>query len=474
VALRVYNTLSGQKEEFQTYTEGKVSMYVCGPTVYDNSHIGHAMSALVYDVIRRYLEYKGYEVKHAQNFTDIDDKIINRSLKEGVPWQQIIERYINQFLEWMDALNVQRATVYPRATVEIENIVGTIQKLIDKGFAYAASNGDVYFRVNKKLEYGELKHQSIDELLVGARIAPDEAKESALDFALWKAAKPGEPSWPSPWGEGRPGWHIECTTMAIEHLGEQIDIHGGGSDLIFPHHENEIAQSECVTGKRPFVRYWLHNGLLQMSDEKMSKSLGNFVTVGDILRDYDADTLRYFVLGSIYRNPLKYSDESFKGAERGLERLKSVFSTVEKWGEATDESGSAEATASLQKATEQTHTAFIEAMDDDFNTAQALARLFDLVRDIYRGRELGASPKSLYAARSTLLELSNVLGLRLDKNTKPQTNAEIGPYIDLLVETRAGLKAAKQFQLADRIRERLKELGVKLEDRPDGTSWKFE
>ncbi len=518
MALRVYNTLSGQKEEFQPLSPDKVTMYVCGPTVYDSSHIGHAMSAVVFDVIRRYLEFKDYKVQHAQNFTDIDDKIINRAIKENVSWQSITERYINQFLSWMDGLNVQRATVYPRATADIEDIKTTIQQLIDKGHAYPAA-GDVYFRVSSKPEYGELKHQSIDELLIGARIAPDEIKENALDFALWKGAKPGEPSWESPWGPGRPGWHIECSAMVTKHLGEQVDIHGGGADLIFPHHENEIAQSECATGKRPFARYWMHNGLLQLGDEKMSKSLGNFVTVGDILENYDADTLRFFVLGSLYRNPLKYTQDTLDSEQKGLERLKSVFSPVEKWGEPDNAEGNAEATASLQQATEYTRATFIEAMDDDFNTAQARARLFDLVRDIYRTREQGASPASLHAARAILLELGNMLGLRLDKNTKPENNIQATPFLELwdetrsiiqnvglrelnesiflwelgqrirsplssevkaeqvidwLKETRTALKAAKQFQLADNIRNRLKELGVKLEDRADGTTWRFE
>jgi cysteinyl-tRNA synthetase len=519
VSLWVYNTLSGKLEEFQTITPGEVKMYVCGPTVYDNSHIGHAMSALVYDIIRRYLEYRDYRVQHAQNFTDIDDKIIRRAAELDIPWNELTEKYVNQFLEWMDALNVKRATVYPRATIELDNIITTIEKLIDKGHAYPARNGDVYYRVSTKSEYGELKHQSVDELLVGARIAPDEAKENALDFALWKAAKPGEPSWESPWGPGRPGWHIECTAMAIEHLGEQLDIHGGGADLIFPHHENEIAQSEAYTGKRPFVRYWLHNGLLQMGSDKMSKSLGNFVTVGDILKEYDADTLRFFVLGSLYRNPLKFTDESFQSAEKGLQRMKAVFDPAEKWGDPTSSDGNEEANQKLQKLAEQARKSFVEAMDNDFNTAIALATLFDLVRDIFREREQGASGFSLFVARQTLLDLGNVLGLRLDKDTRPKLVVNSKPfqelldtlgslfdgsylpafseqliagreeiernpetdqleeanrYVRLLVETRSALKKARQFQLADNIRDRLKDLGVKLEDRPDGTIWKFE
>ncbi|MEI7554926.1 cysteine--tRNA ligase [Candidatus Chlorohelix sp.] len=474
MSLTVYNTLSGKIEQFETIVPGEVRMYVCGPTVYDNSHIGHAMSALVYDIVRRYLEFRGYKVIHAQNFTDIDDKIIRRAAEMGVPWQPMTEKYINQFLEWMDALNVKRATIYPRATNELGNILAAIQTLIEKGFAYTASNGDVYYRVKAKPEYGELKHQSLDDLMVGARIAPDEAKENALDFALWKAAKPGEPSWESPWGAGRPGWHIECTAMAVEHLGEQIDIHGGGADLIFPHHENEIAQSEAATGKRPFVRYWMHNGLLQMGSDKMSKSLGNFVTVGNILENYDADTLRAFILGSVYRNPLSFSEESFIAAQRGLERLKAVFSSVEKWGEPGNTEGNPAATSTLHAAIEQARAGFIEAMDSDFNSAIALAALYDLTRELNREREHGASPQSLHEARALLLELGNVLGLRLDRDTSPKRGLEAAPFISLLVETRTALKSAKQYQLADQIRDKLKALGVKVEDRPDGTSWKFE
>jgi cysteinyl-tRNA synthetase len=471
VAFRIYNTLSGQKEDFQPYNPNEVTMYVCGVTPYNSSHIGHAMSAVVFDIIRRYVEFKGYPVRYVQNFTDIDDKIINRAITEKVAWNAISQKYIDEYIESMDTLNVKRAHHYPRATDEVQNIVEGIQTLIDKGFAYELK-GDVYYRVSQKPEYGELKHQSIDDLLVGARIEPNPDKEYALDFALWKAAKPGEPSWSSPWGEGRPGWHIECSVMSSHHLGDQIDIHGGGADLIFPHHENEIAQSEAMTGKRPFVKYWMHNGLLQFGGDKMSKSIGNVLSIGNILQKGDPDVLRFLVLGSIYRNPLTYTDDSFESAKRGLERMKSIFSPVEKWGEATDQNGDASATAALQKVTESTRAAFIEAMDDDFNTAQALARLFDLVRETYKGREHGASPASLHTARATLSELGGVL--RLEQSFTKADSASAAPFIETLIELRRDLRGIKQYALADKVRERLAELGVVLEDRPDGTTWKFQ
>lgn len=483
MTLKIYNTLSRKEEEFVPLVPGQVSLYVCGVTVYDSSHIGHAMSALTFDIIRRYLEFKGYQVRHIINFTDIDDKIINRALAEKVDWKIITERYINEYLEWMDALNVQRATFYPRATETLDEIIQSIQTLIDKGFAYE-SNGDVYYRVLKKPEYGELKHQSLDELRAGARIEVGEQKESNLDFALWKAAKPGEPSWPSPWGGGRPGWHIECSAMSLKYLGEQMDLHGGGNDLIFPHHENEIAQSEAITGKRPFVRYWLHNGMLQArvfdqatgkwSAEKMSKSLGNSLSVGKILAKGDPDMLRLFVMESHYRSPLTYTEESFEIAFKGLERLKGVFAPEEKWPDATSSAGDTAATAALEQATQTAREGFITAMDADFNTSQARARLFDLVREIYKGREANASGVALAAARETLAELGGVLGLRMKELFRSGGPQESAPFIELLLEIRRDLKAAKQFSLADKVRDKLKELGIKLEDRPDGTSWKFD
>ena len=483
MALKVYNTLSRQKEEFVPWQPGLVTMYVCGVTVYASSHIGHAMSALTFDMIRRYLEYRDYQVKHVINFTDIDDKIIQRAQAEQVDWRSLTERYIRQYLEWMDALNVKRATVYPRATEEINTIVAAIAELVAKGYAYE-SKGDVYYRIARKPEYGELKHQSIDELRAGARVEIDEDKENVLDFALWKAAKPGEPHWPSPWGDGRPGWHIECSVMALRHLGAQIDLHGGGTDLIFPHHENEIAQSEALTGRRPFVKYWMHNGMLQAKTwseqdgtyrvEKMSKSLGNILAVDKLLAMGDPDMLRMFVLGSHYRKPLAYTDESFELALRNLERLKKAFAPEETWPDPDSQAGNPSATATLEQATCTARSDFETAMDDDFNTPVALACLFELSSEIFKGRTANASGKTIAAARETLAELGGVLGLRMEELPPQSRSRDSEPFIELLVDIRRELKAARQFVLADRIREQLKVLGVKLEDRPGDTSWKFE
>lgn len=483
MGLNIYNTLSRQKEAFVPWHPGQVSMYICGVTVYASSHIGHAMSALTFDMIRRYLEYRHYQVRHVMNFTDIDDKIIQRARAEQIDWRSLTERYIHQYLAWMDALNVMRATVYPRATEEMGAIVEAIADLIAKGYAYELQGG-VSYRIARKPEYGELKQQSIDELRAGARVQRDEEKENVLDFALWKAARPGEPSWPSPWGAGRPGWHIECSVMALHHLGAQIDLHGGGNDLIFPHHENEIAQSEALTGRRPFVKYWVHNGMLQAKTrsgedgtyrvEKMSKSLGNTLSVDRLLAMGDHDMLRMLVLGSHYRKPLTYTDESFELALRNLERLKKAFAQEEVWPDPTSVAGSAAATAALEEATRAARIGFETAMDDDFNAPVALACLFELSTEIFKGRSATASGRTLALARDTLAELGGVLGLRMQARSPRSSPQESEPFIALLVDIRRELKAARQFALADRIRERLKELGVKLEDRADGTSWKFE
>ena len=483
MGLNIYNTLSRQKEAFVPWQPGQVSMYVCGVTVYASSHIGHAMSALTFDMIRRYLEYRNYQVRHVMNFTDIDDKIIQRAQAEQIDWRSLTERYILQYLEWMDALNVKRATASPRATEEMSAIIEAIADLITKGYAYELQ-GDVYYRISRKLEYGELKHQSIDELRAGARVERDEEKENVLDFALWKAAKQGEPCWQSPWGAGRPGWHIECSVMALHHLGSHIDVHGGGNDLIFPHHENEIAQSEALTGRRPFVKYWVHNGMLQSKIrseeddtyriEKMSKSLGNTLSVDKLLAMGDPDMLRMFVLGSHYRKPLSYTDESFTLALRNLERLKKVFTREEVWPDPTSITGNVTATTALEQAIHTARIGFEAAMDDDFNAPVALACLFELSTEIFKGRSANASGRALDLARETLAELGNVLGLRMNALSPQSRSQESEPFISLLVEICRELKAAHQFALADRIREQLKELGVKLEDRADGTSWKFE
>ncbi len=450
--MKVFNTMSGVKEAFRPSGD-TVSMYVCGVTVYSDCHIGHAMSYIVFDVIRRYLEFKGYKVRHVQNFTDIDDKIINRAQELGVPASELAEQYVAEYFKDMDALNIKRAHIYPKATEEIPKIIEIVDGLIKRGYAYV-SRGSVYFRVKSFPEYGKLSHQSLDDMLARGSIEGGE-KEFPLDFALWKAAKAGEPWWSSPWGKGRPGWHVECSAMSLKYLGESIDIHGGGQDLIFPHHENEIAQSEAFTGVAPFVRYWLHNGLLQMGEEKMSKSLGNLITVKDALQRYSSDTLRLFVLSSHYRSPLTYSEEALKAADSGVERLRQALRCKEE----PSGSGTLDADPFRKR--------FIDCMDDDFNTAQAVAVLFDLARDINRARADGVS---VTKAQETLLELAKILGLTLEEPKRPEIDAE--PLIELLIEIRSELRQAKEWQLADKIRARLLELGVVLEDTAKRTIWR--
>jgi cysteinyl-tRNA synthetase len=449
--MKIFNTLSGQKEEFVPQGE-VVGMYVCGVTPYADCHIGHAMSYVVFDVIRRYLEFRGYKVKYVQNFTDIDDKIIDRAHHLGISPAELAERFTAQYFVDMDALNIKRADLYPKATEEIPKIIEVIQGLIDKGHAYEAE-GSVYFRVRSDLDYGKLSHQDLEALQAGARIEPGSGKEHPLDFALWKATKPGEPWWESPWGKGRPGWHIECSAMSLRHLGETLDIHGGGQDLIFPHHENEIAQSEGFTGV-PFVNYWLHNGLMQLGEAKMSKSLGVLVTVKETLEHFSSDALRLFILSSHYRSPISFSEEGLEAAEKGVERLRQTAR-----GEGKGEKTGVMDTESLRQR-------FIEAMDDDFNSAQALATLFDLTREINRAYSQGFDVES---AQQTLLELASVLGLTLEEG---EVKLDAGPFIELLISIRNELRKEKQWQLADEIRSSLKELGVALEDTPQGTVWK--
>ena len=461
--LKIYSTLTRKKEEFETLEPGKVSMYVCGPTVYDKAHVGHAMSVLVFDIIRRYLEYRGYEVRHVMNYTDVDDKIIQRANAQGRDPLDLAQEYMHEFDQHLQDLNVLLPTVKPRATQEIEQITSMVNGLIEKGFAYPAPNGDVYFRVRKDDDYGKLSGRNLDDMQAGARIAVDEQKEDPMDFALWKASKPGEPAWDSPWGRGRPGWHIECSAMNLAHLGEQIDIHGGGNDLIFPHHENEIAQTECYTGK-PFARYWVHNGMLQLSGEKMSKSLGNLITIEEFLAEHEADVLRMMVLNSSYRSPLTFNDESIQHAERALGRLRSALRPAT--GERTS------VTTRLPIQMEATRRGFIEAMDDDFNTAGALGYLFDLVRAINQARDMGLAQSELIAAQELLLKLTAVLGLRLDK--QPQAaGGEAAPFIDLLLEIRQELRTQKLWALSDKVRDRLTELGVVIEDTREGSTWRW-
>ncbi len=461
--MKVYNTLTRSVEEFKTLEPGKVSMYVCGPTVYAKAHIGHAMSALVFDIIRRYLEFRGYQVRHVMNFTDVDDKIILRANEKGMDPFALGEMYIREFQDHLLRFNILPATVNPRATREMDQIITMIKGLVDKGYAYPV-DGDVYFRVSRDPEYGKLSGRRVEEMQAGFRIEVDARKENPMDFALWKAAKPGEPAWESPWGKGRPGWHIECSAMNLNHLGEQIDIHGGGNDLIFPHHENEIAQSESFTGK-PFARYWIHNGMLQLSGEKMSKSLGNLVTIEEFLEHHPADALRMLVLNSGYRNPLSYSEEILVQAERAIERLRSGLKPA-----LPGSTGVAQSVLdSLNRQVEATTEGFIASMDDDFNSAGALAQLFELVRMINQTRTEGATNDQLAAAQAKLRELTSVLGLTLEQESVSDHSAD--EVINLLIEIRQDLRANKLWQLSDKVRDRLAELGVVLEDSKEGTSW---
>ncbi len=466
MTLRIYNTLTRKKEEFVPLEPGKVRMYVCGPTVYADAHVGHAMAAIVFDMVRRYLIYKGYEVHYVTNFTDVDDKIIKRANETGEDPMELANHYANKYLEHLAQLNVMPADEYPRVSREIDEIIHVIQGLEEKGYAYPV-DGDVYFRVLADKDYGKLSHRKLDEGLAGTRVEEDERKEFVGDFALWKSAKPGEPSWDSPWGPGRPGWHIECSTMCLHHLGETIDIHGGGNDLIFPHHENEIAQSESLTGK-PFARYWMHNGMLQLGGQKMSKSLGHLVTIDEFLSKHNGDALRLLIFSGYYRKPVAFTEESLESAERSLARLRSALRPT-----VGDQSTGPDADA-LRLATEDARIAFIQAMDDDFNTSSALAALFDLVRAINSARDAGVGGPFFEAAQRTLRELSGVLGLQLAEGAGGDVGVAAKPFIDLLVSVRSDLRAAKQWALADKVRDQLAELGVVLEDSREGTTWRFD
>ena len=461
--MKIYNTLTRQKEELVTLEPGVARIYACGPTVYNYIHIGNARPLCVFDVLRRYLEWRGYEVKFVQNFTDIDDKIIRRANEEGVGYQEIAARYIEEF--WVDAkgLGVREATVHPKATENMEEIESLIAGLVEKGYAYRAANGDVYFRTHKFDEYGKLSHQPLDDLESGARIAVGEEKEDPMDFALWKAAKPGEPSWPSPWSDGRPGWHIECSAMARRYLGETIDIHCGGQDLIFPHHENEIAQSECCNGA-PFARYWMHNGYINVDNKKMSKSLNNFFTVRDVAEQYGYEPIRFFLISSSYRSPINYNTAIIEQAKASLDRLYNCKSAREfAAGNAGEGDGDPAFAAALASRRDQ----FIAAMEDDLNTADAIAALFELVRDI--NVKLGAQPaRADVAAASELFEeLTGVLGLLYDRKTEL-----LDEDIEALIEARTAARKAKNWAEADRIRDELTAKGIVLEDTPQGVKWR--
>jgi len=465
MGIKVYNTMTRQKEEFVTVEPGVVRMYVCGPTVYNYFHIGNARTFIVFDTIRRYLEYRGYKVKFIQNFTDIDDKMIKRANEEGVTVKDVAEKYIAEYYKDADALNLKRATVNPRATEYIDEIINFVKDLVDKGYAYVV-DGDVYFDTTKFKEYGKLSHQSIEDLEAGARIEVDERKRNPMDFALWKAKKEGEPAWQSPWGEGRPGWHIECSTMACSLLGETIDIHGGGADLVFPHHENEIAQSEARNGK-PFARYWMHAAYLNVNNQKMSKSLNNFFTAREILEKYDAEVIRMFMLSGHYRNPINFSIELLEQAKAGLERIYNSISNLEHVIEVSKYNNLKEEEKEFSNRLAEYKNRFIEVMDDDFNTADAISVIFDMVRDINSNISVESSKEIAQKALDMIRELGSPLAI-LQKSTKETLDEEI----ERLIQERQKARKEKNYALADKIRDELKQKGIILEDTPQGVRWK--
>jgi len=464
MGLRIFNTLSRKKEPFETVVDRQVRMYVCGPTVYDQAHIGHAMSSIVFDVIRRYLEYRGYQVRHVMNYTDVDDKIIARAKELGQDPIQLAQRYVEEYERHLHELNIRLPDVQPRVSGEIDGIVGMVRGLVEGGHAYPV-NGDVYFDVSRNTNYGKLSGRKLEEMQAGTRLEIDERKRNPADFALWKSAKPGEPSWESPWGRGRPGWHIECSAMSLHHLGDQIDIHGGGNDLIFPHHENEIAQTESLTG-RQFSRYWVHNGMMQLNGETMSKSTGNMLSISEFLQQHQGEVLRLIVLNSHYRSPLAFSSEIAEAAAKGLERLRTALRPAENGP--LGEGGPAE--QDLAQAVASAEASFEAAMDDDFNTPQALSSLYELVRSTNLARDKGAGQPALQLAQQKLQQLAGVLGLRLVD--RAPADPRLGGMVDLLVEIREELRAAEQWELADRIRLRLASQGIQLEDGKHGTSWR--
>ena len=480
--MKIYNTLTGRKEKFVPLIPDQVKMYVCGVTVYDYCHIGHARSAIVFDVIRRYMRYKGFDVKYVRNFTDIDDKIINRAGQEGVKWDTIANKYTVEYYKDMDRLGVERADVEPKATEHIREIIDIVKGLVDRAFAYEVE-GNVYFSVEKFSDYGKLSKRDTEEMMAGARVEVDARKKNPLDFALWKKSREGEPSWDSPWGYGRPGWHIECTAMSMKHLGESFDIHGGGADLLFPHHENEIAQSEAYTGK-PFVRYWIHNGFITIDKEKMSKSLGNFFTIKEVLNKFDPEVVRYFLLSTHYRSPIEFSDEQLREAESSIDRY---YTTVVKIGDFLEKEDlreeSSNAGGTFAGFLVPFRAKFIEAMDDDFNTALALGHIFELIREVnkfldnkpwrLKDREL------LLKTMELLLEAGNILNIfgrtPYEWYSSLMKLRKIGLSerdIFKKVEERQAARQKKEWHVADKIRRELEEKGIILEDKNDRTDWK--
>jgi len=476
MTIKVYNTLTKQKEEFKPIVKGKAGIYVCGVTPYNHPHIGNARPFITWDVIRRFLEHEGYDVTHVQNFTDVDDKIINKANDEGVQWSDIGTRYIDAYFEVMDQLNVRRAHVYPKVSDHMEEIIKTVKTLIDNGYGYVV-DGDVYYRVEKFAHYGELSGRNLDDMMSGARVDIDERKENPMDFALWKAAKPGEPSWDSPWGNGRPGWHIECTTMSMKYLGDTFDFHGGGSDLIFPHHENEIAQSEGCTGCHPFVHYWVHNGFITVNEEKMSKSLGNFFTVKEILEHFSPEVLRFFILTTHYRSPLDFSDERLSEAERSLARLKTAKNNLAELASVISIGPDKESLATravLAKIRED----FLEAMRDDFNTALAISYMFALAKEInvyhqtvIMGQKM-PDGKLVDQMQKLFAEMSSIIGV-LEKDEVVETKtASDDIQIENLIAKRQEARQNKDYAEADALRKQLVEMGIILEDTPQGVRWR--
>jgi len=462
--MRIYNTLTRKKEELIPVRDREVRMYVCGPTVYNYFHIGNARVFITFDTFRRYLKYRGYKVIYVQNFTDIDDKLIKRAKEEGVTVKEIAEKYIEEYFRDADALGIERADYHPRATENIPEIIEIIKTLQNKGYAYEVE-GDVYYRARKFEDYGKLSHQNLEELEAGARVQVEERKEDPLDFTLWKRAKPGEPSWDSPWGKGRPGWHIECSAMALKYLGETIDIHAGGPDLIFPHHENEIAQSEGATGK-PFAKYWMHVGYLNVNNEKMSKSLGNFFTAREIAARYDPEVIRFFMLSAHYRSPINFSPELLDQAGKALERL---YNTIDNLAHLFKNTDDTEERPYFLKKLEELRDKFINAMDDDFNTADAISILFDISREINTVLNERSKKNHIDRALNLLKELGGILGI-----LKKERDVILEKEIEALVKKREQARKEKDWPTADSIREELKKKGIILEDTPAGVRWKRE
>jgi cysteinyl-tRNA synthetase len=469
--MKLYNTLTKKKEEFIPLEPGKVKMYVCGPTVYDYIHIGNARPYVVFDTIRRYMEYKGYEVNYVQNFTDVDDKIINRANKEDTTMKVISDRYVEEALKDAKGLNIKVATHHPRVTQEMPEIIDMIKVLIDKGFAYEV-DGSVYFDTAAFDGYGKLSKKNIDELQAGAseRVDVDNNKKSPMDFILWKPAKPNEPKWESPWGEGRPGWHIECSVMAKKYLGDSIDIHAGGEDLIFPHHENEVAQSEAANGA-PFAKYWMHNGFINVDNKKMSKSLGNFFTLRDIVKEFPYEVIRFFILNGQYRSPINFSRELIQAAQNGLERIKNGMSNIKYTIENTTINDMTQQEKALLAELSKYKVAFETAMEDDFNTADAVTAIYELVKFANIQVNENASKEFSKAVQAELEKLTDILGL-LQAQEEVENNIDT-TKIEAMIEQRQNAKKNKDFALADRIREELKDMGIVLEDTRQGVRWSY-